>query len=198
MKKLWILTLWIILIVWTLSWCGENKNVDYHNSWDLTIENDSSDFIIEDISSETEAAIRYNDNLVDIASKCITSEDGIRNSYLNGESIDNIKTAINETIKTCSETKNDIISLWDWEWDSSLKDWVIDIIDKYITYYSKFNKLLPYIEQKDITEEENESYETLVTEIEALDDELNEANNNLIYTQAQFASNHWFELESDE
>ena len=182
-KNRFLALLWLVVIAWTLAGCW-NKN------WEL---------IIEDVSSKTDASINYNDNLVNLATNCIMSEDTIRNTYDDeNSSIEDIRNAINSTVKECTTAQKNIKSLWDWEWDSSLKDWALDVIDKYITYYSKFGELLPYIEQEEITEEENQSYESLLAEIEFLDNELNEANKNLIAIQEQFAKNHWFELETNE
>lgn len=182
-KNRFLALLWFIVITWTLAGC-------WSNNWD---------FIIEDTSSQTDAVIKYNDSLVDTASACIASENIIRDTYDNeNSSIDDIKTAINNTIKECTSAKKNINSIWDWEWDSSLKDWILNIIEKYITYYTKFSEVLPYLEQEEITEEQNGKYESLLAEIESLDNELNEANNTLVVIQEQFANNHWFELESDE
>ena len=192
MKKIRLLTLlWVILIAGTLAGC-------WNNNEPTTDSNDSWDFIIEDISTENDAVINYNDELVDLASNCIISEDNIRNTYDDANaSIEDIKVAIDNTISLCSEASKNIESLWDWEWDSSLKDWVLNIIEKYIKYYTKFSEVLPYVAQEEITEEQNDAYQSLLAEVEALDNELSEANNNLISIQEQFASNHWFELETN-
>jgi len=186
MKKIRLLSLlWIVLFASTLAGCW-NKN----NNWDI---------IIEDTTSQTDAVIKYNDNLVDAASSCIESENSIRNAYYDeNASIEDIKSSIENTIKECTTAKDNINSLWNWEWDSSLKDWITNIIEKYITYYSKFSEMLPYLEQEEITEEQNEKYELLLSEIETLDNELNNANEDLISIQENFAKNHWFELESNE
>lgn len=180
MKNIKILSLlWVILITWTLAGC-------WNKDWD---------FIIEDAS----AVINYNDNLVDTASACIASENIIRDTYDNeNSSIEDIKTAINNTIEECTTAKKNIKSIWDWEWDSSLKDWILNIIEKYITYYSKFSEVLPYLEQEEITEDQNTKYESLLAEIETLDNELNIANQNLINIQQEFANKYWFELEASE
>ena len=192
MKKIRLLgLLWIVLIAGTLAGCWNNEQ--------QTTSNDSWDFIIEDISWENDAVINYNDELVDIASNCIISEDNIRNTYDDeNASIEDIKSAIDSTINVCTEAGKNIEALWDWEWDSSLKDWVLNIIEKYIAYYTKFSEILPYVAQEEVTEEQNEAYQSLLAEIEALDNELSEANNNLITIQEQFASNHWFELETNQ
>lgn len=192
MKKIRLLSLlWIVLIAGTLAGCWNNEQ--------QTTSNDSWDFIIEDISWENDAVINYNDELVDMASNCIISEDNIRNTYDDeNASIEDIKSAIDSTINVCTEAGKNIETLWDWEWDSSLKDWVLNIIEKYIAYYTKFSEILPYVAQEEVTEEQNEAYQSLLAEIEALDNELSEANNNLITIQEQFASNHWFELETNQ
>lgn len=192
MKKIRLLSLlWIVLIAGTLAGCWNNEQ--------QTTSNDSWDFIIEDISWENDAVINYNDELVDMASNCIISEDNIRNTYDDeNASIEDIKSAVDSTINVCTEAGKNIETLWDWEWDSSLKDWVLNIIEKYIAYYTKFSEILPYVAQEEVTEEQNEAYQSLLAEIEALDNELSEANNNLIAIQEQFASNHWFELETNQ
>ena len=192
MKKIRLLSLlWIVLIAGTLAGCWNNEQ--------QTTSNDSWDFVIEDISWENDAVINYNDELVDMASNCIISEDNIRNTYDDeNASIEDIKSAIDSTINVCTEAGKNIEALWDWEWDSSLKEWVLNIIEKYIAYYTKFSEILPYVAQEEVTEEQNEAYQSLLAEIEALDNELSEANNNLITIQEQFASNHWFELETNQ
>ena len=94
-----------------------------------------------------------------------------------------------------STVEEEINKLWGREWDNSLKDWVIAVIEKEINYYTKFNELLPYLKKDSLTEEENTSYSTIYAEVETLNKELDEANENLSGTQKQFSVNHWFELE---
>ena len=176
----------IILISWTLIGCSSNNT-----------ENNS--IIIEDVSTNTNNVIEYNDSLVDFANTCIDSEDAIWIAYNDKNiNITNVQNAINNTLEECDSSINKIEALWDWEWDNSLKDWITNILKKHTTYYSKFNELLPYIEKKEISEEENETYKSLITEVENLDKELAEANENLITLQKEFALNHWFELEIPE
>ena len=173
----------IISISWTLIGCSPNNT-------------ENNNIIIEDISTNTNNVIDYNDSLVDLANTCLNSEENIWTAY-NDENINitNVQNAINNTLEECNSSINKIESLWNWEWDNSLKDWIIDIIKKHITYYSKFNELLPYIEKREVSEEEKETYESLIAEVENLDSELAKANENLITLQKEFAWNHWFELE---
>jgi len=182
MKKFRLLTLlWIALVAGALAGCwSDNKD----------------DFIIEDITWENEAVINYNDNLVDIASQCLMSEDTIWAVYDNANStIEEINNAINNTISECTNAWEKISDLWDWEWDASLKDWVLNIIEKEINYYSRFSELLPYLEKSDLSDEELASYNSIYAEVEALDNELTEANDNLLVIQEEFAEKYWFELE---
>ena len=194
MKKFWLLALWIILIAWTLAGCGKDKEIKTDNTTDNTW-----DFIIEEITSENDAVINYNDTLVDIASKCVMSEDNIWSTYDDETSpIEDVQTAIKETINECTTAWENVNKLWDWKWDSSLKDWVMAIIEKEIAYYSKFSEILPYLEKEDLTESENETYESLFAELQTLDEELSQANDNLMTIQENFAKSYWFELEDEE
>lgn len=188
--KFWSL-LWVIVIFGTLAGCWNKNDVENVN------ENENWDFVIEDISTENNAAIDYNDNLVDLASACIMSEESIWDTYSDeSASVETVTLAINKTVDECSSAMDAIEELGDFEWDSSLKDWVLNIIGKDIAYYSKFNEILPYIAKEQLTEEENTAYEGLLAEIDVLDRELTEANANLITIQEQFAKNHGYELES--
>lgn len=186
MKKIRLLALlWIILISGTLAWCW----------WDK--ENNNGDFIIEDITWENEGAINYNDTLVDLTSQCIELENSIWNTYDDNESTsEDIIAAINNTVNECANVNEKINELWDREWDSSLKDAVAMIIEKEIAYYIKFSELLPYLDKEELTDEEKESYNTIYSELETLDEELTNANENLSSIQENFAKNHGFELEN--
>ena len=187
MKKFRLLTLlWVVLVAWILAWCN-NKNANNENQWDL---------IIEDVTWNYDAVINYNDTLVEIASQCAISDDVALTDYENWA--ENIKTAINDAVSQCQNSINQINELWDWEWDSSLKDWIIKILELDITYFSKFNELLPYLASDELPEEDANRYNELVNEISALDQEMEQVNNELIDIQAQFASNHWYELQPTE
>lgn len=189
MKKFWVLSLlWVILIFWTLAWC-----------WNKQENTDTSDVVVEDISWKSEAIINYNDTLVDLASKCINLENNIWDTYDDeSSSIDDIQSAINGTIDNCTSVWESIKELWDWEWDSSLKDWVIAIIEKEIAFYSKFNELLPYLQKEELTEDEKWVYDKIFTEVETLDKELSDASQNLTLIQEDFSKKYWYKLETEE
>lgn len=187
MKKIRLLTLlWVVLVASTLAGCGDNKNTTNADS------NNSGDLIIEDTTWQYDAVIDYNDSLVEIAEQCIIAQDAILTNYNESENID---TAIDNTISQCQDSINQINELWDWEWDSSLKDWIIKILELDITYFTKFKELLPYLTTDELPEAEAQQYSGLVEEINALDLEMQAANNDLIEIQSQFAENHWYQLE---
>ena len=187
MKKIRLLTLlWVVVLAWTLAWCWGNKNTntETNNQWDL---------IIEDTTAAYDAVIDYNDSLVEIASQCIISENEIPTDYEDG--LDNIKAAINNVLAQCQSSIDQINALWDWEGDSSLREWIVKILELDISYFWKFNELLPYLTSDELSEEDANRYETLVEEINALDQEMEAANNELVEIQTQFAQNHWYQLE---
>ena len=187
MKKIRLLTLlWVVMLTWTLAWCWGNKNTntDTNNPWDL---------IIEDNTPQYNAVISYNDTLVDIASQCIISENDIPTDYEDG--IESVKAAINNTITQCQSSIDQINALGDWEGDSSLKDWIINILELDISYFTKLSELLPYLTSEELPEAEAEKYNTLVEEINAIDQEMVAANNELSNIQETFAANHDYELQ---
>lgn len=193
MKKIRFFTLlWVILLSGTLTGC-------LNNSSNESKQNQTWDIIIEDITEETDAVVNYNDTLVDLAFNCIMSEDNVWNVYDDETTeVEDMQNAINKTIDECTKAWKDINQLGDREWDSSLKDWVIQIIEKEIEYYTKFSEMLPYLQKDELTDEESKAYNTLFSEVETLDNELSQANENLISIQEEFAKNHWFELEWEE
>ena len=54
---------------------------------------------------------------------------------------------------------------------------------------------MPYLTTDELPEAEAQQYSGLVEEINALDLEMQAANNDLIEIQSQFAENHWYQLE---
>lgn len=190
MKNFKLLTLlWVAFIAWALAWCWNNKNTDIET-------NNPGDLIIEDTTGTYDAVIAYNDTLVDIASQCIISENSIPTDYEDG--LENVKVAINNVLTQCQSSIDQINALWDWEGDSSLREWIVKVLTLDISYFSKFNELIPYLTSEELSEEDASTYETLVNEINAIDQEMEAANTELINIQESFAANHGYELEPGE
>jgi len=186
MKNLKLLILlWFILISWFLSGCWNNSQ---SNEWNNT----------ENIDSQNDKVIDYNDSIIKIAYKCHESATITRDSYDAKAEVKQIETNTENTISQCQNSIEQINNIWDREWDASLKDGIISLLNLYVTYFTKFNKMVSYLENENYPKEDIESYEEIVKEIKDMDDEIEVANNNFINIQESFARNHWFELENIE
>ena len=192
MKNLRLLSLlWIALVSLTLVGC-QKDNTPTDN------QNNNQDIIIEEI---TNSVINYNDGLVNIAQTCFESEQNVWAAYDDeNASIEDVQNAISDTITVCNDSINNLNQLGDWEGDSSLKDGVVAIIEKDIQYYSKLTELLKINpdNSEELSEEDAAAYDAIVSEINAIDDELLEANEELMGIQERFAENHWYELNNTE
>ena len=187
MKKIRLLSLlWIALLSSTLVACSPFSKEETNNG----------DIIIEDIDNNW--VINYNNTLVDLAIQCIENEETIRtiyNSYMSW-STEELSSAINSAISTCNTVIDQINTLWDREWDSSMKNGVLVLIEKYITYYEKISKTLPFLENaENISDEEETQYKAIIDEIKAIDNEIEKANNNIASIQETFAETHNYDLE---
>ena len=190
MKNVKLLALlWVVLVAWTLTWCGnkQNSDIETNNQWDI---------IIEDVTPQYDAVIYYNDSLLAIAYQCGMSEEDIQEDYENW--LENIQVAVNNTIAECQNSINQINELWDWEGDSSLKEWIIKVLELNIEYFSKFNEILPYLVEGEVSEADAEKYNTLVDEIEAIEQEMDDSNTELMKIQEAFAAKHGYELQPIE
>lgn len=185
MKKIWLLIWWIILFAWVLTWCWKDSN----NTWD---------FIIEDVTSKNEDFASYNDTLADLLTNCVNAENETLNSTDDENvSIETKKSAINNKIQKCQYSIEQISSLWDLEWDNSLQNEVIGIIEKITSYYSKLDELLTYSELEKPTDEETEIITSIMEELNSIDNEISESNNTLLEVQREFADRHGYPLEDE-
>ena len=184
MKNFKIITLSLtILSVCVLSGCFSKKT-------------DNNDFIIEDITDKYEAVSNYNDTLRELTSECINSQNEIMNLYTDeNQSINNIQEAIDDSLDRCQNILSEINTLGDREWDSSLKEWIITVIDIYMEYYTKFSDFIPYSKIDNPAPEEAETLERIINELNAIEDKLWEANDKLAQIQENFANEHWYTLE---
>ena len=183
MKKIRLLSLLgLALLSASLLGCGTKTN--------------NGDVIIEDVTSSTNDVVDYNDSLVDIATDCILAEDDVWNAYNDASTpVSDIESAIQSTLSTCQASINQIQTIWNRQWDSSLKDGILAVLTKDVEYYSTLLNILPYIDVENLTEEEAANYDAVLDQLDIIDQELTAANENLIAIQDQFSQNHWFELE---
>ena len=152
-----------------------------------------------EMSGYNNAIINYNDSIVNLATKCVEAENNIRTIYEDENAgIEDVKTSINDTIKECKNGLQELNILWDWKWDSSLKDWTATFLEKEIEYYQKFYELLPYLYKQELTENEKTTYDTLSEQLGKIDEDLSKASEDLETLQTQFSENHNFDLEGQE
>jgi len=190
MKKFWILSLLLVVSI-TITWCLNSKKLNTENINTWTSNTESSIWTINDI-------VDYNNMLKDLATRCTTTENKIIENYNKNDSNADVRQAINDAIKDCENVKNKINKIWSREWDSSLKDWIIAVVEKEIDYFNKFNELLPYLDKEWLNKEEKIIYDTLLYDAESIDQELNRSIEDLRDIQEEFARNHWFKLETQE
>lgn len=190
MRNFVVWLLCVVCLSWVIVWCSskETKNTD---KWD---------FVIEEIN--TDQVLSYNDSIRNFSIKCIDAEESMWNVY-NGYdwwSIDDVKLAIDNTISECKDAMFKINDLWAWEWDSSLKNWVISLIQKMLEKYEKLYETLPFLPLLNewLVEEDVVIYEWIKAELNSLDWEIIELNDKLSEIQYSFAEAHWYELEQNE
>ena len=208
MKNLKLLTLlWIILITWALAgyFRISNSNTEDQNNG------------IENTAKGNDPLSIYYNSLMDIAAKCIDTEQGVSDTYNNpSSSIIDVKLAINKTLNQCLNASEEIQAQWDREWDFSLSDWILNVLDKTVNYYSKFSEYISYEENTKPTEEDeyiagldnlNEDTEepavdnsadilnNISNELDILKEDLNTATNELATIQEEFANVHWLTLK---
>lgn len=172
-----------------MTWCLNSKKSNTENNTTSNTEN--SVWMINDV-------VDYNNTLKDLATRCTTTENKIIENYNKNDSNADVQQAINDAIKDCENVKNKINKIWSREWDSSLKDWIIAVVEKEIDYFNKFNELLPYLDKEWLNKEEKIIYDTLLYDAESIDQELNKSIEDLRDIQEEFARNHWFKLETQE
>lgn len=190
MKNLKIITLlWIILISWTLIGCDSDK--------DSNNENPSSN--TESTTQEISPVETYYNDLMDIASRCLNSEQTISDTYNNpSASTIDVKIAINTTLNQCLNATEEIQTKDGREWNFSLNEWIINVLGRTVEYYSKFSEYLSYEENGGEYAIEDESAPILanvLSELEILKENLDNATNELKATQEEFANLYWLVLK---
>ena len=186
MKKFGVLLFCLVLLSWMIVWCSSKD-----------VSDDKWDFIIEEI--DTDQIMAYNDSIRDFWLKCFEADESMRDIYnwYNWWSTDEVKSAIDDTVSECKNSMFQINDLWDIDWDSSLKDWVILLIQKMLERYEKLYETLPFLPLLDewLVEEDSMAYEEIKSELDSLGSEIRDLNKNLSDIQLSFAEAHWYELE---
>lgn len=138
--------------------------------------------------------MEYNNKLVDIATTCIDSEKNVWDTYKDWSS-EELEIAINNTISQCKESIKQLKELWTRNGDDSLLNTVLDYIANNISYYNKMKNLIPYQDIAELSDTEEEIYNTIVEWLDKLSEKSEKYSNKLIEIQNKFAKKYRFELE---
>ena len=165
MKK----SLWLLWLLWVLflSWCWWSVNV-----------------------------VEYNDSLVDIVKECTDSNQELFKNFNKDEAnVDSILQSIKDSITICQGSQVKASQMWSYEKDSSLKDAVVELSATEIDYLQKFSTTSRYRNIDNITEEDREEYNWVVSDLNETQNSLNQQFIKLQEVQEEFAAKHALKLE---
>jgi len=181
------------LVTWTLAWCSDDTNNKTDNQ-NGTIEN----VTIENSTNNLDTVINYNNTLVDITKDCIETAYTTRWILSSESTIQEMEDSTNKAIEDCTNSINSINNLWERENDSSLKDGALNLLNKYVTWFTKFKEVIPYINGEVSTDNEDWNFDNIMKEISEIGDEINTSNFELSTIQDRFAEAYGFPLETIE
>jgi len=177
MNKFGIFVICLIVFSWIMAWCSGNKSNDMKNL-------------------EADEILVYNDSMREFWLKCFESDQSMRDVYNSYKwwSTDDIKKAIDDTVSECKNSMFQINDLWDIEWDTSLKDGAILLIQKMIERYEKLYEVLPFLPllSEGLEDEDYTIYENIKEDLDSLGAEIKDLNKSLRDIQNWFAENHWY------
>ena len=165
MKK----SLWLISLLWVLilSGCGWSNNV-----------------------------VEYNDNFVELVKECTDANQTLyQNFNTDWSTIDSIIQTLQENINACQNAQSKASQMWDYEKDSSLKDAVVSLLTMEVEYLQKFSETSRYRNIDNLTDEDKESYNLIVSDLNQSQVSLNRQFTNLQDVQEAFAAKHGLKLE---
>ena len=165
MKK----SLWLISLLWilNLSWCWSSVDV-----------------------------VEYNDSFVALVKDCTDANQALFQNF-NSEwaTIDSISQSLQNNISICQNSQEKASQMWDYDKDSSLKDWVVKLLTMEVDYLQKFSETSRYWNIDNITDEDKLAYDTIVGDLYKSESELNSQFISLQEIQEAFAAKHGLNLE---
>ena len=165
MKK----SIWVLALLWilVLSWCGSSVDV-----------------------------VEYNDSFVALVKECTDANKALfQNFHADWSTVDSIMETLQNNITICQNSQKKASSLWNYDKDSSLKDWVIDLLSTEVEYLQKFWNTSRYWNIDNITEEDKLAYDGIVGELYQLEPVLNSKFVALQEIQELFAAKHGLKLK---
>ena len=160
---------WLVSLLWILilSWCGGSVNV-----------------------------IEYNDNFVALVKECTDANQTLYSNFnMEWVTLDSISQTLQDNISICQDSLEKASKLWDYDKDSSLKDAVVDLLGMEVDYLQKFSATSRYWNIDNLTDEDKESYNWIVSDLNQSQEALNRQFTNLQDVQEAFAAKHGLKLE---
>lgn len=161
-------SLWILSLLWilVLSWCG------------------------------TSNVVEYNDSLVEIVKECTDANQTLFQNF-NAEwaTVDSISQSLQDNITMCQWAKEKAAKIWNYEKDNSLKDAVIALLTSEVEYLQKFASTKTYRNIDNLTDEDKDAYNWIVSELNEYQTILNQQFTDLQDVQEAFATKHKLALE---
>ena len=141
------------------------------------------------------SVIEYNDSLVEYVKDCLNGNQALYQTF-NAEwtTIDSIADSVQDNITICKAAKEKADKLWDYEKDSSLKDWVVNLLSANVEYLQKFAETKPY-RNASLSDEDRAAYDSVVGELSQSQNNLNQQLTNLQDIQEWFAARHGLKLK---
>lgn len=139
--------------------------------------------------------VEYNDSLVEYVKECLDASQSLYQIF-NTEwvSVDSISESVQNNITICKAAKEKTEKLGNYENDSSLKDGVENLLSADIDYLQKFAETKPY-RNTNVSEEDKEVYNNIVSELSQSQTVLNQQLTNLQDIQEGFATKHKLKLQ---
>jgi len=165
MKK----SFWLMSVLWILilSWCWSSNNV-----------------------------VEYNDSFVSLVKECTDANQALYQNF-NAEwsTIDSIIQTLQDNINICQNAQEKASKMWNYDKDSSLKDAVVNLLSMEVDYLQKFSETNRYRNMDNLTDEDKEAYNGIVSDLNQAQNLLNQQFTNLQDVQEAFAAKHGLKLE---
>ena len=140
--------------------------------------------------------VEYNDTLVAIVKECTDANQELFQKFeMDKSSIDSIVESLQNNIDICQSLQEKASKLWDYQKDSSLKDWVVDLLEMEVDYLQKFWLTERYRNLDNITDEDKVAYDSIVTSLNEAQNALNQQFINLQEIQEAFAAKYKLKLQ---
>lgn len=160
-------SIWLLSLLWilTLSWCGSSNVVE------------------------------YNDNFVELVRECTDANQQLyQNFKTEWSTLDSIEQYLENNISICQNSLTKASQMKDYDGDSSLKDAVTSLLAMEVDYLQKFSSTKPYRNIDNLTEEDKDSYNWIVNDLNESQNTLNSQFERLQDVQEAFAAKHGLKL----